>query len=179
MDMVPPAYRWLHSLDPLPRMVAQALPLLGTAEVAGAGSNPTILSWAAEIGGAVARNYNADSVPWCGLFMAVVAKRAGKELPADPLWALNWSRFGVGAPRPMLGDVLVFTRPGGAHVALYVGEDAQAYHVLGGNQGDRVCILRVGRGRLHAARRPAYTVRPACVRPYALAATGGLSIDEA
>lgn len=111
--------------------------------------------------------------------MAVVAKRAGKTPPEGPLWALNWRRFGVAAPAPALGDVLVFQRPAGGHVGLYVGEDAAAFHVLGGNQGDRVCILRVARGRLKAARRPAYATTPASVRPVRLALGGALSADEA
>ena len=135
---LPPAYRWLAALDPLPRMIAEALWLFGTIELPGAADSPTILAWAKEIGGDVARAYSADSIPWCGLFMAVVAKRAGKDVPESPLWALSWARFGVAAERPMLGDVLVFKRDGGGHVALYVGEDASAYHVVGGNQADKV-----------------------------------------
>jgi hypothetical protein len=47
------------------------------------------------------------------------------------------------APAAALGDVLAFVRNGGGHVGLYVDEDASAYHVLGGNQSDRVSITRV------------------------------------
>ena len=36
----------------------------------------------------------------------------------------------------MLGDILTFKRNGGGHVGLYVGEDKDCYHVLGGNQGN-------------------------------------------
>jgi uncharacterized protein (TIGR02594 family) len=123
--------------------------------------------------------YEADSIPWCGLFMAVVAKRAGKEVPAHPLWALSWSAFGTKPGAPALGDVLLFTRSGGGHVGLYVGEDGSAFHVLGGNQSDRVCITRVAKARLYAARRPLYRVQPANVRPIHLASSGALSLNEA
>lgn len=179
MKTLPPAYGWLRSLAPLPRMVDEALKLFGTVEAAGAANSPTIIGWANEVGGKVADVYKADSIPWCGLFMAVVAQRAGKVVPVDPLWALNWSKFGVEAGQPMLGDVLTFVRPGGGHVALYIGEDATAYHVLGGNQADQVCFTRIGKQRLHRVRRPFYHNRPGTVRPYVLSAVGVLSANEA
>ena len=77
------------------------------------------------------------------------------------------------------GDVLVFKRKGGGHVGLYVGHDASAFHVLGGNQSDRVSITRLSRNRLVAVRRPAYRAQPANVRPIPLAASGSLSVNEA
>lgn len=179
MAPLPQAYRWLADLVPLPRMIAEAIRLHGTLESPGTRDNPVILDWAKEVGGSVAEAYRADSIPWCGLFMAVVAKRAGKPLPPDPLWALNWRKFGVEAGQPALGDTLVFMRPGGGHVALYAGEDATAYHVLGGNQADRVCFTRIAKTRLRAVRRPAYRVAPATARPVILAATGAVSTNEA
>jgi uncharacterized protein (TIGR02594 family) len=148
-------------------------------EVPGPGDNETILGWAREIGGDVARDYRADAVPWCGLFVAIVAKRAGKAIPATPLWALSWRTFGTAADVPALGDVLVFTRPGGGHVALYVGEDDSAYHVIGGNQRDAVGFTRIAKTRLRAARRPDYRQAPESVAPYRLAAAGVLSVQEA
>jgi uncharacterized protein (TIGR02594 family) len=173
---LPAAYRWLLTLTPLPRLIAEALKLYGVTEARGTADNPSIVAWAREAG---CPAYRVDSQPWCGLFMAVIAKRAGKPIPDGPLWALNWQHFGTASPRPSLGDVLVFQRPSGGHVGLYVGEDATAFHVLGGNQGDRVCILRVGRDRLKTVRRPVYASMPATVRPVHLAATGAVSTNEA
>lgn len=172
-------YEFLDKLPILPRMIVEARKLLGTVEAAGGANSPTIMAWAREVGGKVEDVYRADSIPWCGLFMAVVAKRAGKTIPADPLWALNWTRFGVAAGQPMLGDVLTFVRKGGGHVALYVAEDATAYHVLGGNQSDKVCFARIDKARLHRVRRPVYANAPATVRPYVVTARGALSTDEA
>ena len=171
------SYPWAQPAANPPRMVAEAVRLIGVREIAGAKHDPTIMAWAREAG--LTRDYYADEVPWCGLFMAVVALRAGKVPPAKPLWALNWAKFGSPSPAPMLGDVLVFRRPGGGHVGLYLGEDAGAFHVLGGNQGDRVCILRIGRDRLHGVRRPLYTVPPASVRAHRIAAAGAFSTNEA
>lgn len=179
MTQLPPAYRWVTSLAVRPRMIDLALSLYGTTEVPGAADNPRILAWAKELGGNVAKVYTADSIAWCGLFMAVVAQRAGKAVPANPLWALSWAQFGNPAPVPALGDVLTFRRDGGGHVGLYVAEDEAAYHVLGGNQGDAVNIKRIAKGRFYAARRPAYQVQPASVKPYRVAAQGQLSTNEA
>lgn len=173
---LPAAYAWLEK-EPAPRMLVEALKLYGTVETPGKGSNPTILAWAKEVG--LERIYTADSVPWCGLFMAVVAMRAGKRLPHAPLWALNWARWGEDGGQPELGDVLVFTRPGGGHVGLYVGEDDYTYHVLGGNQRDAVTIARVPKARLYACRAYYAVGRPANVRPIVLTAGGEISTDEA
>jgi uncharacterized protein (TIGR02594 family) len=177
MSEIPTHYSWLAGLDPKPLMICHALAEYGVIEGAGTADNPVILGWAREVG--LATSYGGDAIPWCGLFMAVVAQRASKAIPAKPLWALNWRGFGIGAERPVLGDVLVFRRNGGGHVGLYVGEDDRAYHVLGGNQSDRVCFTRVVKARLHAARRPVYRSMPVTARPYVLAPAGGLSPNEA
>ena len=80
-----------------------------------------------------AHGYAADSVPFCGLFVALCAKRQEKKIPENPLWARNWCAWGDPSPKE-LGAILVFSRGSGGHVALYVGEDKECYHVLGGNQ---------------------------------------------
>lgn len=173
---LPAAYAWLRG-ESGPRMIIEALKLYGTLEAPGARDNPTILGWAREVD--QAKTYSHDSIPWCGLFVAVVAKRSGKPIVNSPLWALSWADFGREAPVPMLGDVLTFKRDGGGHVALYVGEDVDAYHCLGGNQSDRVCITRIAKLRLYRARRAAYNVRPDNVRKIVLAGNGKLSTNEA
>jgi hypothetical protein len=97
----------------------------------------------------------------------------------QPLWALNWNKFGVRVTQPMLGDVLTFTRPnGGGHVGFYVGEDQTSYHVLGGNQGNKVCVSRILKKRLVQARRPEYKIQPTNVRRIILASNGIISTDE-
>ncbi len=177
-------YQWLDTLPlPLPRMLTEARKLLGTKELTGAANNPVIMQWADELGGSVESGYTADSVAWCGLFIAIVARRAGKTPVAAPLWALNWGKFGEPAGQPALGDVLTFMRPlpnGGTagHVALYVAEDQKAYHVIGGNQSDQVCFTRIAKERLRAVRRPPYMNMPASVRPYVVPETGTLSDSQ-
>lgn len=175
---LPPAYRWLTEVEGLPRILQEALRLYGVRELRGPADNPEILAWAREVG-LEPTTYRHDETAWCGLFMAVVAKRAAKLVVSGPLWALNWRKWGVASPRPSLGDVLVFTRPSGGHVGLYVGEDVDCWHCLGGNTADSVSIARLRRERLVACRRPAYHVAPAGVRPVRLSPTGTVSEDEA
>jgi uncharacterized protein (TIGR02594 family) len=175
LSPLPHEYAWLGR-EPGPRMLVAALERFGVHEIAGGKNDPTIMAWAKEAG--VAHAYTADEVPWCGLFMAVCAKRAGWPIPTSPLWALNWSTWGEPGGQPELGDVLTFVRPGGGHVALYVGEDAQHYHVLGGNQGNAVSVMTIAKTRLHACRQPAYTSKPANVRPIVLTVSGHLSVNE-
>lgn len=172
---LPKSYAWLEK-EPGPLMLLEALKLYGTLEAPGKKNNPTIVSWAKEVG--VDKMYSHDSIPWCGLFIGVVAKRAKKKFPATPLWALSWADFGVETKTPMLGDVLTFKRQGGGHVALYVGEDKTAYYCLGGNQSDAVNITRIAKSRLYKARRPIYRNQPKNIRKINLKVGGSLSVNE-
>ena len=173
---LPAKYQWLNK-EPAPPILVQARHLFGIVEVKGDGSNPLIMSWAKETG--LTSMYSDDSVPWCGLFMAACAKRAGEPVPPLALRALNWANYGAPARFAMLGDVLTFKRDGGGHVGLYVGDDKDAYHVLGGNQSDQVCITRIAKTRLYAIRRSLYKERPPNVRVIKLEASGELSHNEA
>lgn len=175
---LPKGYEWLAEVGPLPRMVSEGLKLLGTLEVAGPKNNPTIMGWA-KATGLDRQGYSADAVPWCGLFVAYVALKADKPFPKHPLWALNWAGFGTPEHQPCLGDVLTFKRDGGGHVAIYIGEDQTAYHVLGGNQSDAVSITRILKKRLHSVARAPMKVPPTSIKPYIIASNGGLSKNEA
>lgn len=172
---LPSQYLWLLD-EQGPKMLLEFLRLYGTKEVIGTGDNPEILSWAKEIG--VERDYRADSIPWCGLFMGVIAKRAGKPVVPQPLWARNWLHWGNEVKEAMLGDVLVYQRPTGGHVGIYIGEDDVCYHTGGGNQGDQVSIVRILKSRCLGIRRPKYTQQPANVRKIVLAVDGDISENE-
>lgn len=180
---LPSQYQWLTKLD-LPRTIQLGLAEFGVVEVVGRGSNKTIIGWRDELNqaGVVITGYSDDDIAWCGLYAAIIAfRRKGKasEVVLDPLWARNWAQYGAKVQQACLGDVLVFSRPGGGgHVAFYIAEDAEAYHVLGGNQGNRVSITRVAKDRCIAIRRPPYLVAPKSVKPYRVSAAGSLSRNE-
>jgi uncharacterized protein (TIGR02594 family) len=172
---LPKAYQWLQQ-EPAPRHLLKAVELFGTTESVGNINNPVIMGWAKELG--LEKVYTSDSIPWCGLYTAIVIHRAARPVVDQPLWALNWNKFGVRVTEPMLGDVLTFTRKSGGHVGFYVGEDATAYHVLGGNQGDKVSIVRILKKRLVQFRRPAYNSQPTNVRKITLEPNGIISTNE-
>lgn len=176
MTQLPRDFEWLARLSG-PLMVVEAIKLYGTLEVPGQGDNPVIMSWAQETN-LDAQGYSGDEVPWCGLFMALVAGRAGKLAPSIPLRALSWVNFGTRSLEPSLGDVLVFKRQGGGHVALYVGEDEMSYYCLGGNQGDAVSIVPKEKFRLHACRRPIYRQTPDNVKPIRIGTMRVASNDQ-
>jgi uncharacterized protein (TIGR02594 family) len=177
-----PQYRFLAN-EPGPRVIQEAVKLYGTREIVGPQHNPVILGWARELGGELARTYTNDEIPWCGLFAAIVVHRASFTPVTNPLWARNWVNFGTRQSQAMLGDILVFTRPGGGgHVGFYVGEDATCYHVLGGNQSNMVNTTRILKSRLlpNGIRRcPWRVAQPANVRVIQLSANGTISTNEA
>lgn len=181
MSPLPAAYRWLAK-EPAPRVLLEGLKTFGTLEGPGTEDNPVIMGWAKEVGvPRIADVFTSDAVPWCGLWLAVIAHRAGKPVNPNALWARSWLNWGERAPDdPQLGDVLVFRRGAtSGHVGLYVGEDSGAFHVLGGNQGDAVSIVRIARSRLLGARRHYAIGAPQNVRRIQLKTTGGLSANEA
>jgi uncharacterized protein (TIGR02594 family) len=158
-----------------PAWLRHARSLVGTREAAGAANNASILGWAKMLGTRVlGMAYNADSVPWCGLFVANCLRGAGIDLSAMrvAVRAKEWATWGANLGAAVLapGAILVFDREGGGHVAFYVGEDATHYHVLGGNQGDAVSIMRLAKSRCIARRWPRGV--PVVGSPVQLSATG-------
>ena len=185
--LLPPAYSWLlgKSVQPIQPMLYHAITAHGLMEFEGDANNDVILAWAREAGAAGAGEwiesfYVQDSTPWCGLFIAMCAARSGYRVQPDCLSARGWLDWGEAVPAPRLGDVLVFWRGRksgtNGHVALYVGEDDTHFHVIGGNQGNAVSIVRISRERLLGCRRwPGVTPGPQMV----LKARGQVSENEA
>ncbi|MBA4091327.1 TIGR02594 family protein [Sphingomonas sp. VDB2] len=195
MPQIPPKYAFLRQNPLPPLMVRVAMEMLGTLENPGSGNNPVILGWADEVARTCGRPYdkwaadfyNADSIPWCGLFMAVVAARTcqgrpERMPPKNYLAALAWSNWGQVVPPKeiQVGDVIVLVRNGGGHVFLAVGVSADGKRIMGigGNQRDRVCFADFDAARLYAVRRPAYREKPAGARRVILATDGSVSIEE-
>lgn len=156
-----------------PKWLAVARTRLGTREAPGADNSKTILGWAKRLGTkALGMIYNADSVPWCGVFVASCFAEDDIDAPPIAVRAMSWATWGqlLRPERLAPGAVLVFARAGGGHVGFYVGEDAAAYHVLGGNQGDAVTVERILKSRCVARRWP--SGRPVIGKPVQLASKG-------
>lgn len=163
-----------------PALLVEAIKHIGTKEIIGKDHNRKILDWAKEIGWHEV--YTNDEIPWCGLFIGYCAKMAKVQVVKNPLRALDWNNYGtsVSAGEEMLGDILTFTRSGGGHVGIYVGEDKTHFHVLGGNQNNEVSVTRIDKKRLSQGRRTAWKVgRPLNVRKVFFDASGAVSENEA
>src|SRR5262249_19381357 len=157
-------------LDPAPHLTIMRK-ITGTKEAPGPADNPAILAWPKFIGqkfpdmAEYCRGYTHDSIPWCGLCVAYALAAAGlrpvfgKTDTARFLWAAAWAKEGpelvrLDPEKLFPGAILVFTRQGGGHVALYEGEDDTHYHIRGGNQSDMVNVVRKPKAALTAATWP-------------------------
>lgn len=181
MVALPKQYKFL-SKEPAPRILLTGLATYGVTEAPGLPDNPTIIQWAKTA--KLYSIYKKDSIAWCGLWLAYIALQSGWDIPASPLSAQSWRKFGAPAKTAMLGDVLVFWRESPkswkGHVGLYVGEDKTHYHVLGGNQKDSVSFARIEKTRLLEARRCKWRIsQPKNVRRVWLSATGVVTTNEA
>lgn len=169
-------YAWLKQ-EKAPKILVEAVKHIGVKEIVGKKHSKIILSWADALG--LTSTYTNDEIPWCGLFVAYCCHAQGLDVVKHPLWALNWNKFGNVAEVPMLGDVLTFTRNGGGHVGIYVGEDKTHLHVLGGNQNNSVSISRIEKSRLSQARRTAWKIaQPSNVRVVHLEPKGIITTNE-
>lgn len=172
---LPPQYAYLNH-EPGPPILVEMLKLYGIKEILGPASNAAILAWAKEVG---ANWYKSDATPWCGLTVGIAAKRAGLPYKpkGNPLFARNWASWGVPQRVAMLGDVLTFPRGSGGHNGIYVGEDRDFYHILGGNQNDQVNIKRRAKSPILAIRRSPGQ-KYANVRRIKLSTFGPVAIKE-
>lgn len=181
--MLPKKYSFLESIGPLPVMVETGLNYLGIKEYPGKNSNNrAIMQMAQELG--IANIYKNDEIAWCGLFVAYVMKVSGKPMHYtgyEILRAASFVSWGdpVARGEEKLGDVLVFTRPGGNHVGFYIAESATTFHVLGGNQSNAVTITEILKGRLTASRRFYSIGPPESAKKYFIDASGKVSENEA
>lgn len=127
---------------------------VGVAEVKGRLHNPQILEWWKEIHAA----YTDDETPWCAAFVGGVLEECG-IISTRSAAARSYAEFGVELPGPAVGAIVVFTRgPVNAatgHVGFVVGRDKKKnLMVLGGNQGDQVCIKAFEQSRVVGYRWP-------------------------
>jgi uncharacterized protein (TIGR02594 family) len=161
-----------------PAWLSAARAKLGTREVVGPTHNNKLIAFlntAAKWNGVI---WKDDEMPWCGGFVAACLVVAGITPVKIAARAKSWADWGVrlSADRLAPGAVLVFDRAGGGHVGFYVGEDASAYHVLGGNQGNAVTVTRTAKSRLTASRWPAGV--PVLGGPVMMATTAGLKLSS-
>jgi uncharacterized protein (TIGR02594 family) len=175
---LPAKYGWLVK-ELGPKMIIEGLKMYGIQEIPGKKHNTQIMSWASEFG--IQDIYTGDEMAWCSLAHAKVAKNANKQVPFtgyELLRAKSWEIWGNPATEAMLGDTLVFHRPGGHHVGIYVAESDITYHILGGNQSNKYAFTEISKDRCIAIRRPLYKIKPRNVRKIFINESGILSLNE-
>ena len=157
-----------------PKWMQTANSFIGLREVAGPKHNKIILGWLDKLGAW----WRGDETAWCGVFVAHCMQDAKLPYPAMYMRAKAWSDYGSLLQRDRLapGAILVFDRAGGGHIGFYVGEDAGHYFVLGGNQGNAVSVMKLGKSRLVASRWP--KGEPVIGKPVYMKG-GKVSADEA
>jgi uncharacterized protein (TIGR02594 family) len=120
--------------------VLEGLKWMSTRETPGTADNPDILEWGHGEGGAIAKSYHSDSIPWCALYANMVLTKVGLQ-GTETLWALDWSNWGTKLAGLAVGAFAPMKRDGGGHIAIVVGRDQHGNLMcLGGNQSDAVSI---------------------------------------
>ena len=122
-------------------MLEAALGEYGVAEIKGSKHNPRILQYAKDVG----MNWvKTDETAWCSIFMNWVVAQTGLKGTKKPN-ARSWLTWGIETNDPKPGDLVVFWREKRTswkgHVAMFIRETETHVYVLGGNQGNRVCIM--------------------------------------
>jgi uncharacterized protein (TIGR02594 family) len=138
---------------------------LGVHETSGAGDTKRVQEY---FGATGMGPHTHDAVPWCSAFVNFCMAGAGIE-GTHSAAARSWLDWGRPLLKPKLGCVIVFSRPLGGpqsgHVGFYVGDNSEPiapgqrmvseYHVLSGNQSDRVCVAAYPASRVLGWRWPA------------------------
>lgn len=134
-----------------PLWLEAGLKYAGVKETPGSKDNKTIIDWAKEEGGKVAKEYTHDSIPWCALFANMMMTKAGLK-GTETLWALDWAGKwpSVKLAGPAVGAMAPMLRDGGGHIICVVGKDQHGNIMgLGGNQSDKVSIIPFPMSRLN------------------------------
>lgn len=117
--------------------IAEARKFVGVREVKGPRHNALILGWLKRLGAW----WSDDETAWCATLCAQVLDTCKLPYPKDWYRAKAYLDMPVKLDRPAYGCLVIFDREGGGHVGFVVGQDQHGnLMVLGGNQGDMVCI---------------------------------------
>lgn len=148
-----PAATKLEITQPL--WLQAGIKMIGINEGAGAKDNATIIDWAKDEGGDIAKEYTNDSIPWCALFANHCLTKAGLK-GTETLWALDFAGKwpSVKLPGPAVGAFAPMLRNGGGHIIQIAGKDQHGNIMgLGGNQssktGGQVSIVPFAVSRLN------------------------------
>ncbi|WP_368766729.1 TIGR02594 family protein [Enterobacter hormaechei] len=138
-------------MDNEPKWLAEARKHLGLHEIKGPQNAAEIVQFFKDIkrGG-----IKDDETPWCAAFVGAMLERSGIRSTRFES-AKSYLEWGEPLQSPALGCVAVLTRDGGGHVGFVVGRAPNGdLMLLGGNQGDQVCIRAFAPSRVTGYRWP-------------------------
>lgn len=143
-----------------PPWLAPAWAELGQHEIAGNSANPRIRDLFTDAGHP---EIASDEVAWCAAFVSACLERADQRSTRSLLARsyLDWGDA-LAAPAPgqlpfRAGAVVVLSRdpdPAAGHVGFLVGETADNFMLLGGNQSNGVTVAPFAKSRVLAVRWP-------------------------
>ena len=94
---------------------------------------------------------------WCGVFVGWCLSENSLDIPEKPQVARSYLKIGKEVESPQMGDICVFWRESRnswkGHVNIFIREEGDLIHCLGGNQGGLVQILKYKKNRLLGFRR--------------------------
>jgi uncharacterized protein (TIGR02594 family) len=160
--------------------IDKAMSYLGLTETHGPKTTPKIADWLAKL----KLGWRDDETAWCGTFVGGVLNECGMAVVANPAGARNWERYGNKLDRPAVGAIVTFWRDspssGKGHVGFVVGKDQHGnLMVLGGNQGDAVCIKPFATARITSYRWPSIAPAESRFDLPVISSDGKLSTNEA
>ena len=136
-----------------PAWLAAAWAEFGVREIPGKDDAAEILSYFREAGDT---SVETEATPWCAAFAGAMLRRAG-HAGTGSLLARSYLGWGDTLAAPRLGAITVLARgddPTAGHVGFFLGETADKLFLLGGNQGDAVCVAGFDKARLIGLRWP-------------------------
>jgi uncharacterized protein (TIGR02594 family) len=129
-----------------------ALQEIGVTEIVGECNNPKII----EYGSVTTLKPTTDEIPWCADFICWCIEKAGLWSTKSS-WARDYLTWGIHVETPKLGCIAIFSRGDSGHVGFYVKETETDILVLGGNQGNKVCMQWYPKAHLLGYRWPSYS----------------------
>ena len=114
---------------------------IGQEEIPGNSHNPRIISYHAT----TSLKASTDETPWCSSFVNWVMKEAGIK-GTNSAAAISWVQWGKASPAKQ-GSIVILNSSksqnsslsySGNHVGFLVKETSTHYHILGGNQRNKV-----------------------------------------
>lgn len=120
------------------------LPYIGVKEIPGVKENPIIINWIKNI----VKSFKGkeEEISWCSIVLMNILKPNYNITNAN-ISARSWLNVGEKIKTPIENDCIVVLwrekrTSWKGHVGIYVKHDANYVYILGGNQGDKVCIQR-------------------------------------